>query len=155
VIVVSDTSPITSLTDVGQIGLLRLLFGTVIIPQEVHRELLRGQVELPEWIEVRGVRDRSMVARLLTEIDLGEAEAFVLALEVKADRVLADDLAARAVAARMGLHCVGVLGILLQGKDRGYLTAVRPVIDKLQETAGFWLSEDLRRRVLEAAGELD
>ena len=99
-IVVSDTSPITSLTDVGQIGLLRLLFDTVIIPHEVHRELVRGQVELPDWIEVRAVRDRSTVASLLAEIDPGEAEALVLAMEMKAERVLVDDLAVRAVAAR-------------------------------------------------------
>ena len=36
---------------VGQIGLLRLLFDRGIIPQDVHRELLCGQVELPELIE--------------------------------------------------------------------------------------------------------
>ena len=36
---------------------------------------------------------------------------------------------------------------------RGHLAAVRPVLDKLLETAGFWVSGNLRRRVLEAAGE--
>ncbi len=151
-IVVSDTSPITSLTDVGQLDLLRLLFDTVVIPWAVRRELERGDVKLPEWIEVRKVADRSMVARLRGEIDPGEAEALVL-VELKADTLLVDELKARAVAARMGLHCVGVLGILLEAKQRKHLTAVRPVIDKLLETAGFWVDEDLRRRVLEAAGE--
>jgi predicted nucleic acid-binding protein len=54
----------------------------------------------------------------------------------------------------MGLRYVGVLGVLLDAKQRGHLAAVRPVLEKLVDTAGFWVHEDLRQRVLEAAGEL-
>jgi hypothetical protein len=153
VIVVSDTSPVTSLTDVGEVDLLRLLFTSVLVPREVQRELERGSVNLPNWIDVRDVQDRSAVARLGAEIDPGEAEALVLAIELKAERVLIDEAEARKVAARLGLRFVGVLGVLLEAKDRGHLPAVRPVLDKLVQTAGFWLSDDLYRRTVEAAGE--
>lgn len=152
-IVVSDTSPVTSLTDVGEVDLLRLLFTSVLVPREVQRELERGSVNLPNWIDVRDVQDRSAVARLGAEIDPGEAEALVLAIELKAERVLIDEAEARKVAARLGLRFVGVLGVLLEAKDRGHLPAVRPVLDKLVQTAGFWLSDDLYRRTVEAAGE--
>jgi hypothetical protein len=153
VIVVSDTSPITSLVDVGQVELLRALFGTVIVPREVSRELERGHVGVPTWVEVREVNDRSMVSRLEAEVDLGEAEALVLALELKADRLLIDEQQGRAIAERLGLRYIGVLGVLLEAKRRGHLSAVRPLLDELVATAGFWISEKLRREVLDAAGE--
>jgi hypothetical protein len=90
VIVISDTSPITNLTDVSQIELLRLLFGRVIIPQAVSQELARGRVTVPEWIEVHHIRDRARVVQFENEneLDLGEAEALVLAVELEADRLL-------------------------------------------------------------------
>lgn len=152
-IVVSDTSPITSLTDVGKVELLLVLYGTVVVPREVARELERGRVTLPRWLQVRDVSDRAAVMRLETELDLGEAEALALAVELKADQVLIDEQLGRAVAARLGLRHIGVLGVLLEAKQQGHLESVRPVLDKLVETAGFWIAAELRRRVLEAAGE--
>jgi uncharacterized protein len=155
VIVVSDTSPITNLTDVGQLHLLHLLFGRVIIPPAVSDELERGRVSLPEWIEVSDVQNSARVEQLENEdeLDRGEAEALVLALELKADRLLIDEELGRAVAERMGLRYLGLLGVLLDAKRRGHLIAVRPVIDDLVSVAGFWMSEELRREVLDAAGE--
>lgn len=152
-IVVSDTSPITSLTDVGKVELLLVLYGTVVVPREVARELERGRVTLPRWLQVRDVSDRAAVMRLETELDLGEAEALALAVELKADQVLIDEQLGRAVAARLGLRHIGVLGVLLEAKQQGHLEAARPVLDRLVETAGFWIAAELRRRVLEAAGE--
>ena len=55
-IVVSDTSPITNLAAVGKLGLLRALFGSVLIPPAVFHEL-EGYVGLPVWVEVREVGD--------------------------------------------------------------------------------------------------
>jgi len=39
VIIVSDTSPINNLAAINQLELLRQLYGTVIIPEAVYREL--------------------------------------------------------------------------------------------------------------------
>lgn len=103
-IVVSDTSPITSLVDVGQVELLRTLFGTVIVPPEVSRELERGRVGVPGWVEVRELKDRTMVSRFSVEVDLGEAEALALAIELNADRLLIDEQQGRAIAERLGLR---------------------------------------------------
>jgi hypothetical protein len=104
VIVVSDTSPITSLVDVGHVELLRTLFSRVIVPREVARELERGHVGVPVWVEVHDATDRSMVSRFEAEVDLGEAEALALAVELKADRLLIDERQGRAIAERVGLR---------------------------------------------------
>jgi predicted nucleic acid-binding protein len=38
VIIVSDTTPLSELAKVGQLNLLRDIFGKVIIPQEVYKD---------------------------------------------------------------------------------------------------------------------
>jgi uncharacterized protein len=58
------------------------------------------------------------------------------------------------VAVQLGLRTIGILGILLRAKSAGFLAAVKPVLDVLQQDAGFWLSESLRKQVLSAAGEV-
>ena len=42
---------------------------------------------------------------------------------------------------------------LIAANDRELLAAVRPVLDALRVQAGFWIGDDLRAAVLEAAGE--
>jgi uncharacterized protein len=56
-IVVSDTSPITSLITIQRINLLRELFDTVLIPPAVERELLAFHNRLPEFIRVEASLD--------------------------------------------------------------------------------------------------
>jgi predicted nucleic acid-binding protein len=57
------------------------------------------------------------------------------------------------VASRLGLRFIGILGVLVEAKQRGYLSAVKPVVDDLRHKAGFWISAELRQAVLHAAGE--
>jgi predicted nucleic acid-binding protein len=56
-IVVSDTSPLTALLTVGEAELLGKLFGEVIIPQEVCKELARSHSSLPTWIREETVKN--------------------------------------------------------------------------------------------------
>jgi len=50
VIVVSDTSPITSLAKIRRLDLLRTLYQSILIPTAVDRELRRGQIVVPDWM---------------------------------------------------------------------------------------------------------
>ena len=64
-IVISNTSPVVNLAAIGQLELLRQLYGRVIIPQAVYEEIVivgAGQpgaveVEASDWIEVRQIAD--------------------------------------------------------------------------------------------------
>jgi predicted nucleic acid-binding protein len=80
-LVVSDTSPISSLIQIGRAELLRDVFGDVCIPPAVHSELLRFHTTTPSYIQVRAVSDRARVHSLLSKLASGEAEAIVLADE--------------------------------------------------------------------------
>ncbi len=51
-IVISDTSPITSLAAVGQLDLLRQLYTKILIPEAVYRELTGTSTPVPGSVEV-------------------------------------------------------------------------------------------------------
>jgi len=92
VIVVSNTSPLIALSNIGELDLLRFLFERIIIPRGVAEEF--GET-LPDWIEVRDVQNRIVVDLMRERLHKGEAEAIALAIELNADLVIIDDKSAR------------------------------------------------------------
>jgi len=92
-IVVSDTSPLTNLAAIGQLGLLARLYGDVYIPMAVWDELNaagrpwpgRDQVVAADWVHRHTVKDRALMSILQRDLDRGESEAIALALELRAD----------------------------------------------------------------------
>jgi len=88
----------------------------------------------------------------LVDLDRGEAQAIALAQELNADLLIVDERLGRQHARRLGLTITGTLGILLKAKQLGYVDAVQPLIEQLQQ-GGIRLRDDVVRRVLELAGE--
>lgn len=163
-IVVSDTSPITNLAAIGQLDLLCQLYTTIVIPLAVYNEMVivgkpvPGAVEVQtlSWIQPQTVSDVQAVIDLQKnqdEIDLGEAEAILLAQQLKADLLLMDERHGRAIAVNYGLRVTGLLGVLLQAKRNGLIPAVKPLMDQLVEMANFRISNQLYALVLETANE--
>ncbi|NJL57827.1 MAG: DUF3368 domain-containing protein [Leptolyngbyaceae cyanobacterium RM2_2_4] len=162
-IIVSDTSPINNLATINHLYLLRQLYGTVIIPEAVYRELtdpnfpVAGATEIQtfDWIQTRTVSDRTLVEALSNELDIGEAEAIALAVEIQPDQVLIDERRGRLVASRLNLRYTGILGILVEAKSKGLIDGVRPLLDALINEAGFWVAEPLYNSVLQLVNEID
>ncbi|MBG1240315.1 DUF3368 domain-containing protein [Nostoc sp. NZL] len=162
-IIVSDTSPINNLAAINHLHLLQQLYGTVLIPEAVYRELtdpnfpVAGATEVQTfiWIQTRPVQDRILVEALSNELDIGEAEAIALAVEMKADQVLIDERRGRMVAASLNLSYTGILGILVEAKSQRLISAVKPLLDALINQAGFWVAEPLDKRVLQLVDEDD
>lgn len=111
------------------------------------------EVQSFDWIQTRQVTNRILVEVLQHELDIGEAEAIALSLELEADQVLIDERRGRIVAARLNLRYTGILGILVEAKGQGLIPAVKPLLDALINQAGFWIAEPLYNRVLQIAGE--
>lgn len=152
-IVVSDTSVITSQIQVGHAELLRELHGAVLIPQAVHRELLHTHAIIPTFLDVRDVANRAQVADLEAELDLGEAEAIVLAKEVNADLLLIDERLGRQVALREGLRIAGLMGLVVEAKQRRLIGSVRELVRRLETEAGFRVSNAVKAEAFRLAGE--
>lgn len=160
-IVVSDTSPINNLAAINQLHLLHQLYETVFIPEAVYQELtdpsfsVAGATEVQtfDWIQIRTVRDRTLVEALNNELDIGEVEAIALAVEIQAERLLIDERLGRLVAARLNLRYTGILGILVEAKSQGLIVEVKPLLNALIDQAGFWVAEPLYNRVLQLVDE--
>jgi uncharacterized protein len=95
-IVVSDTSPISSLFLINQLQLLPDLFGSIILPKKVMEELLLLQTDFGydlspvfnnEWLMVREVNNREAVVRFQQVLDAGESlvKLHLEALKTKAN----------------------------------------------------------------------
>lgn len=161
-IVVSDTSPILSLIYLHQLRLLSLLFNEVVIPEGVETELLNSRMsdeqksylKSQNWIRVQSPKDAASVSRLVSkDIQLAEAQAIILAKELRADYLLIDEQLGRAIASGEGLAIVGVLGVLLQAKKHNHIESIKPMLDTLMNTTGFWISKNLYEHLLREAGE--
>lgn len=160
-IVVSDASPIISLSSVGRLDLLTQLYEQIIVPASVLEEIAISDPDRPgvrevrhaEWLSSEIPQNRVLVRALEGELDRGEAEAIALAIEVSADFLIVDERRGREVARRMGVRVIGVLGILIEAKSRGFIPAVAPILEALLTEAGFRISPNLYRRVLEASDE--
>jgi predicted nucleic acid-binding protein len=149
------------LATVGHLNLLEKLYSEVTIPESVYHEIAVAgvgragshEVQTAAWIKTTGVTNRTEASLLEIELERGEAEAIALASELKADLLLLDERRARRIASRLGLRYIGLLGVLIEAKNRGYLQAIKPVLDGLISSAGFWVSSDLYNRVMQAASE--
>jgi predicted nucleic acid-binding protein len=153
--VIVNASPLLALDACNQIGLLRLLYGRVIVPDVVDRELNSGSGRplLPSgmtaahraWIDLL-VNSSPIKPSLLAQLDDGEASVISLAIELGMSTVLIDERAARKVAVVEGLTPIGSIGIILLAKREGLLAEVKPLLHEMH-AKGIWLS----RRVIDDA----
>ncbi len=128
---------------IGEADVLARLYGRVLIPASVARELNQAQTpsvvrewisHSPEWIEIVSGGAKASAAAL-AGLDEGERDAILLALEVKADLILIDERDGVSEALRLGLVVTGTLGVLDRAAEKKLLdlpTAVkRPPGDQL------------------------
>lgn len=87
------------------------------------------------------------------ELDEGEAEAIALAIELNADLLLIDERLGKNIATKKGLICKGVVGVLIEAKQRAFIPAVRPLLDDLREHLKFRLADTIYNLALQIAGE--
>jgi uncharacterized protein len=160
-IVVSDTSPILNLARIGRLELLPLLYKQILIPSAVFEELSASRRDLPPaidlasepWLVVASANDQQRVQELRENLDPGEAEAIMLAIERRADLLLVDERRARRTATAAGLTVTGLLGVVAKAKRAGVIELVKPVLDELIQIARFWIGPDLYAEVLAELGE--
>lgn len=105
------------------------------------------------WIERRPVRQLELATALRLELDPGEAEAIALAIECKSDFLLIDERRGRQVAARFDLKVLGLLGTLVEARRNGLIPTISPLLNELNQTAGFYMTAELINRVKAACGE--
>jgi len=157
--VVIDTSPMQYLYQIAQLDLLPTLYGQVRMPQAVANELAQGRtqgISLPDptslsWITLCSV-SASVLIPNLPNLGAGEREALSLAMTIPDSLVILDDALARSYAQQLNIPITGTLGVLLKGKQSGYVEAIAPLLDEL-DTLNFRLAPATRAVVLKLANE--
>lgn len=139
-LVISDTSPVRYLVQIGQIDLLARLFDKVMLPSIVADELSHPSApaavhtwikQRPDWAEVLPAPE--IDDPMLKALDPGEKSAIALGLSLKADLILIDERKGAAVALNKGFEIAGTLGVLDRAAVRG-LVNLRDVLDGLKRT---------------------
>ena len=161
IVIISDTTAITNLYKIGKPQHIKWLFANIIIPKSVLSELLElekngrniDEIKKADWITVASVNDTDLLAQLLTELDLGEAESIALAKEKSADYLIIDEKKGRNIANSLNIKTIGIVGILIQLKHQKKIPAIKPDLELLREKAGFWLNEKLYRIILASENE--
>lgn len=157
--VVSNTTPIISLLKLERLDLLQQLYSKVYIPKAVYKEIEAGKqkgyyLDLAniDWVHIVEVQNQQTVKNF-HDLDAGEAEAIVLATELKADLLIIDESLGRAHAKRSGLKITGTIGILLKAKAAGKIELLKPLLKELSHKR-VWISEKLIKEVLARANEV-
>lgn len=165
-VVISDTTAISNLAAIDRLDILEAMLGDVVIPVAVWRELRQGAGKSARrrrrairrsarWIHrepVWNVVRVWLLQRRNRRLDRGEAEAIILAKELRVRLIIIDEQIGRKAATKAGLAVTGVLGIILDAKHAGIITHVRPILDALRDV-GFYMSDKLYFQLIAQARE--
>lgn len=155
-VVVADTGTIISLVHIGQLDLIENIFGDFCIAKAVWIEL--NNYDNPDFDDriimklkprVKDINSKNYLSMVM---DYGESESMILYEELNAEFLLIDDNKARIFAESIGINCIGTLGLLLKAKQKGLITELKPIFQKLLR-AGRYFSRKILNEVLTKIGE--
>jgi len=157
-IVVSDSTTLISLINIERFELLFKFSDTIIISPAVYSEVSikkSAKRVLDEYITLSKViilepKNSKKIKELLIRLDLGESESIVLAEEQNLPLII-DEKKGKKTALSFGLEAIGLIGILLVYKKRGYLSndEIVVIVEELREVS-FRVSNGLLGLLLES-----
>jgi predicted nucleic acid-binding protein len=161
-VVVSDTTTISNLFLIDRLYLLEELYKSIIIPEAVFDELLKleetgwdlSPIIQSSWISIKKIKNTSLLTELLEVLDLGEAQAIVLAQELEANLLIIDEQMGRKCAKNLNINIIGLIGILIEAKLQGVIPNVKIILEELKTKAGFWISDNLYNMALRTVDEI-
>jgi len=142
--IISNTSCLIALSNIGRLDLLRVVCGPVIITPEVAAEF--GEA-LPGWIRVIPVNDSQKTRLIEKTLDLGEASTIALALERDGALLILDDGKARRFAKSMDMQLTGTLGIVVKAYRSGFIDNLGEIIEDFRQ-CGFYIPNDIENELL-------
>ncbi|MCI0446613.1 hypothetical protein L0244_37580 [bacterium] len=142
-IVVSNSSPLIVFGRLNHFDILRILFGEIIVPEEVYREVTiegkgrPGAIRTQEakWIRVKPILDRSLHTQMSKSYNLGSGEVatVILAKELSANVALIDERKARLLAKAQGISVLGSVGIFEISYRKGLVHDLRTIYQQMEQ----------------------
>ncbi|MEW6095286.1 MAG: DUF3368 domain-containing protein [bacterium] len=158
--IVTNATILIGLSKIKRFNLLKEIFKEVIIPESIYNEVIiegvgklgSEETKNADWIKVQSVKNFSLKEDLLVILGEGEAEVITLAIEINADILLLDELSARKIAGLKGLKVMGLIGILIEAKQRGIIQSVKDEWNKLIKEGMYYSTvfyEEVLKRIEE------
>ncbi len=144
-----DSSTLIALAKIGELGILKQIFGTIHITTKIKDEILKAdspeeeiiKEALDTWIHVLDFKGDPVVLRKYG-LDLGVASLFLVASSN--DRLILDESNARRFAESKALGYTGLIGLLVAAVKTDKISNERgiEILDKLTK-GDFRVSSDL------------
>lgn len=158
--VVVNTTPLIALSHVGQLDILKKLYGEITIPKAVYEELSakvdsickKAVDNSLDWIRIENIQNQMAKSMYKTQLHEGEVEVMILSLEIGADVVIIDDANAKKHAKYLELPVTGTLGVLIKAKQEGYMDELKSILYQMVEN-GIYISQRLIEMCLRQVGE--
>ncbi len=142
----------------SKLDILKNLYSEISIPYAVFQEVEAGKnkdyyknLSNLNWFRIIEIQDKKAVKYFL-DLDSGEAEAIVLATEIKADLILLDEKLGRFHAKHADLKVTGTIGVLIKAKKEGLINELKPLLFELTKKE-VWISDKLINEILKKVGE--
>lgn len=162
-VVIADAGPLIALSRIRQLSLLRGLFGTVAITEQIRGEMLDhgpfpGQEAIVATLQAGWLRSHAVDLTgwqsRTPGVDEGEASAMCLAAQLAPALLIIDDRAGRAEARARGLTFMGVAAVVGLARRQGLVPRAAPLLDALR-TNGYFIGADVVAAILASVGEAD
>lgn len=160
-VVIADAGPLIALSRIDALGLLRDLFGQVLVTEEVRDEALPvanypgkeviAQAFNEGWLVCPGPFETSWQPTN-PGLDAGERSAIAAAVQMPGCMLIIDDRAGRAEARFHQVAIIGTAAIIGLAKLQGLIPAARPVLEQLQP-AGYFIHRRIVEAMLKDVGE--
>lgn len=159
--VIADAGPLIGLSRIEALGLLRDLFGQVLVTPEVRDEAMPSADYPGKSLIAQAVEAGWLICPPRTEstwqprnpaLGAGERSAISLALQTPGCLLIIDDCAGRAEAKTQRLAIIGTAAIVALAKLLGLIPSARPVLQRLQP-AGYFIHPRIIETVLKEVGE--
>ena len=100
--VVSNTTPLIALADIGHLDLLNKLYSDIYIPKavlsEIKTEPAKYAIKNSDWVKVKSIQKAEDKSLFRAKLHAGEVEVMILAEEINADLLIMDDNVAKKTA---------------------------------------------------------
>ena len=163
-IVIADTTPIISLLKIKRLDILHHLFGEVIIPQAVYKELTSNADHIEEAFAIQNAdylkiseplpTDLVRLFRKSTGLDLGESEALIMSEQNNADILLMDEMKGRKIAKLMNINIMGTIGVLIKSYQMELMNQ-NDMEEAIQifKSSGRFISDKVYAKIYEIIGK--
>ena len=130
-IIISDSSCLIGLTNIGKLEILNQLYKEIIITPEVASEY---KLPLPKWIIIKDSKNKDIITETKKlKFGKGESSSIALAMEVKNSLLVLDDDRARNFARNKGLSIIGTITIIGNAYDKGYIDSYEDACEDLRK----------------------